>query len=139
MIHHVDILSIKLSFEKGKDRVQVSQATLKENFGIENDAYAKPGDREVCLMTLKTQEDLKEFTQGLCVKRFSESLLIDCDPEEIKIGDRIDFGGPQVEVTKLGKKCYLECMLIQKGIKCPLSQYLMFAKVIKGGEISVKS
>lgn len=137
MIHKVSILSIKISYEKGKDRQKVNHSKLIENFGLEGDAYAKPGDREVCLMTNQTLKSLENYSDGMCVKRFSESILIDYDPNLIKVGHIIDFNGVQIKVTKLGKKCYPECLLIQRQETCPLSQHIMFGKVVVGGDIFV--
>lgn len=131
------ILSIKISLEKGQDRRTVQKGFLKVNHGLEGDAYAKPGDREVCLMSVKTLEKLSGFQDGLCVKRFVETICIDCEPEDIQVGDLLSLGDAQVAITKKGKRCFPECSLLKNKTKCPLMTEPMFGKVIKSGDIKV--
>ncbi|MCH4887224.1 hypothetical protein EZV73_06560 [Acidaminobacter sp. JC074] len=130
------VLSIKLSVEKG-NRIEVKEGVLLENFGLIGDAYAKPGDREVCLMSKMTTDRLSDFEEGLCVKRFIETILIDLDPEDISIGDVLMLGEAEVLITKKGKRCFPECVLIKQKKTCPLMTEAIFAKVIKGGKICV--
>lgn len=137
MIHYSKILAIKISHGKGKEREYIQEGTLKENWGLEEDAYSKPGDREVCLITQSSSKSKQNYQDGLCVKRFSETILIDTDPKDISVGDLLDFDGVRVEITTLGKKCYPECAVIQNKKTCPLATELMFGKVVQGGKIKV--
>lgn len=130
-------MGIKISLNKGQDRIEVKEGVLKKGLGLEGDAYAKPGEREVCLMCLSTKDKLKDYQDGLCVKRFVESILIDLNPDDIKVGDILQLGEAEVLITQKGKRCFPECSIIQERT-CPLISEPLFARVIKGGKISVK-
>lgn len=131
------LLSIKVSIEKGKDRIEVKEGVLIKDFGLRGDAYAKPGDREVCMMSIHTTSKLPSYKEGLCVKRFVETLLIDIDSNQINVGDLIEIGESQIQITKKGKRCFPECNLVKQKKSCPLMTEPMFGKVIKGGHIEV--
>lgn len=135
MILKVNIISIRKSLEKGKDRIDVDEGQLIENYGLEGDAYSKPGDREVCLMSVETKEKLKDYQDGLCVKRFVETLLIDLSPTEIAVGDCLLVGDAEIIITKKGKRCFPECTFVQNNRSCPLVSEPLFGKVIKSGKI----
>jgi len=128
------VLSIKLSIDKG-NRIEVKEGVLLENHGLEGDAYAKPGDREVCLMSKKTTDRLSNYGEGLCIERFIETILIDLDSDLISVGDVLMLGEAEVLITKKGKRCFPECTLIKQ--KCPLMTEALFGKVIKSGKITV--
>jgi len=132
------LLSIKVSLEKGKDRIKVKEGVLIKDFGLRGDAYAKPGDREVCMMSIHTTSKLPLYKEGLCVKRFVESLLIDLKPDQIKVGDVIEIGQSKILVTKKGKRCFPECEFIKNKKTCPLVTEPIFGKVIEGGKIEVE-
>ena len=131
------VLGIKVSIEKGKDRIEVKEGVLLENYGLKGDAYSKPGDREVCLMSVKTKEQLIDYQEGLCIQRFIETILIDLDPRGISVGDVLELGEAEVLITKKGKRCFPECALIQSKRTCPLVAEPLFGKVLKGGKIKI--
>lgn len=135
MVHYAKILRIKISYEKKTDRQLISHGNLIEGYGLEGDAYSNPGDRETCLMSKETIDKLDFYKNGLCVKRFVETLCIDTNSNLISVGDILDFGDAQIEVTKKGKRCFPECELIKNNMRCPLVSEPMFGKVIKGGKI----
>ena len=132
-----DILSIKLSIEKGKDRVEVKEGVLLKDYGLEGDAYSSPGEREVCLMSIKTKKKLSQYSDGLCVARFVETILIDLDSQIISVGSVLKLGEADVLITKKGKRCFPECKIIQEKRTCPLVTEPMFGKVINSGMIKV--
>ncbi|MBI9013692.1 MAG: hypothetical protein JEZ08_15770 [Clostridiales bacterium] len=121
--------------EKGKSRIEVDEGRLISNLGLEGDAYSKPGDREVCLMSIETKKKLADYQDGLCVKRFVETLLIDLSPAEISVGDHLLIGDAEIKITKKGKRCFPECTFVQNKISCPLVSEPLFGKVVKSGEI----
>lgn len=137
MKHYPKLLSIKLSQKKGKERVSVEEGQLKSGHGLIGDSYAKPGDREVCLMSIETRNKLINYQDGLCIQRFVETLLIDLSPDVMAVGDQLIICDVIIEVTRKGKRCFPECQLIKNGQTCPLVHEPLFGKVIKGGTIRV--
>lgn len=118
--------------------MNIDSGFLYVGCGLEGDAYSKPGDREVCIMSKTTIDKLNSYGDGLCVKRFIETLLIDLDSELIMVGDVLELGDSKIEITKKGKRCFPECKLIKDNKKCPLVSEPMFGKVIQSGKIEVK-
>ena len=58
------------------------------------------------------------------------------DMKRIYIGQELEFGPVVLEVTDIGKECFLECQLFQAEKNCSLINETIFAKVIRGGVIS---
>lgn len=133
-----DVLGIKLSVEKGKDRVEVKEGVLLKDYGLEGDAYSGSGSREVCLMSVMTKKTLSQYSEGLCMARFVPSILIDLDPQTVSVGSVLKLGEAEVLITNKGKRCFPECKIIHQKRTCPLVTESMFGKVIKSGMIKVK-
>ncbi len=137
MKHIPKLLSIKLSLEKGKDRCSILSGELETGLGLRGDAYSKPGDREICLMAKSTVDQLKNYSDGLCVKRFVATLLIDLDPNLVEVGDILVFDQTEIQVTFKGKKCFKDCKLVKNRSYCPLKTEPLFARVLLGGKIKI--
>ncbi len=138
MKYYPKLLSIKMCKEKGSERVTNDSGELIVGYGLKGDAYSKPGDREVCIMSKSTIDKLSLCREGLCVKRFVETLCIDLDAKVLDINDILVLSDAEVIITQKGKKCFSECILLQKKKYCPLKTEPIFGRVIKGGNISVK-
>ena len=91
------------------------------------------GDREVSFIDKKVKEWLDENktnSKGLCLRRFHADMVVSglfgCSA-----GDVIEVEGKQYEITKLGKRCFLECeLLAELGAKCPLATGVGFGKTV---------
>lgn len=133
------LLKIYISKEKGK-RESVKSAKLDTNLGLVDDYYSATGDRNRQL-TILLSEDRSEIEQnykdkGICSKRFHENLLIDrLGLGDLNIGANIGIGESIIEITLIGKRCFAECELVKAQNICPLKKGVIFAKVIKSGQI----
>ncbi len=135
------ISGIFIKTEKGLKRKSISKAILIENFGLKNDIYSGPGDRQIILMSknaAKTVENDKR--NGLCFKKFQESIQVDeIKLENYPIGSIFKIDDVEIQISKFGKKCYAECSIIQSKQSCILTTAVVFARVLKGGEIRINS
>ena len=135
---------MRVAFLKIKDKHKGIQAkekiSLEINRGIIGDMYASGGSKQVSILSLNSRKLIdKNDYKGLCTKRFQENVTIEnLNVKEFKIGDRIKISSSIIEITSTKKKCHKECFLYKNGRKCPLIDNVIFARVIKSGEISLQ-
>ncbi len=133
------ILSINISKKKGCRKYPVESAVITD-MGIDGDAHAGPGVKQISLLTLKSIEKMRKKGYKIEYGELAENLTIDgIKPDEIRIGMRIRIGkNAIIEVTKIGKECHEECELFKGKIEdCMMAKEGFFARVIRGGEIKV--
>lgn len=131
--------SILYATEKGRPRQQADSALLKPDWGIEGDAYAGPGERQLLLFWSEAREEVDTAeNQGLCYPRFRENLLIrGLDPGTLRPGDRLRAGDTLLRVTEASKRCYPECELPKR--ECQIRGHVAFCAVEKGGAVAVET
>ena len=137
------IETIKVYSAKGMPGKEVSEAMLKENFGLEGDFHAQGGDRQLSLLCAETRDLMtQQKEKGLCFSRFKENITIRGLCGTLRSGVRLEAGEEAdaensvvLEITGETKSCHNECPLYEAGKQCPLSGMSLFVKVIKGGII----
>jgi len=124
---------------KGEAGRELAEARLIENSGIEGDrhAHAKGGEKQLSLLLLVENRERQE-EKGLCFARFRENITIRASiPVFLAPGARIDVGETALEITAENKHCHDECAVYRTGKTCTLVGRKLFAKVLKGGVISL--
>lgn len=139
------IYSINISKTKGIPKTPVSEAEAIENFGIENDAHAQPGIRQISLLALESISRQKECAKIKHNKKdidlkpgdFAENITTEgIELSKLKIGDKIKAGNDVIlEISKIGKECHIGCAIYQMLGDCIMPREGIFAKIIKGGTI----
>jgi len=131
------IISVNTSKKKGISKQPVDSITLVENHGVENDAHAGPGDRQVSLLAFESYQRFLKH-RDLCLKNgafgeniVTEGIVLHTQP----IGTRMEIGDTVLEVSKIGKECHAPCSIAGKVGKCIMPTEGIFAKVIQGGTI----
>lgn len=135
------IYSINIGAKKGITKTPVDEAKAIVDLGLENDAHAQPGIRQVSLLAIESIEKQKECAKvkGMTLKPgdYAENITTqDIDLKNIKIGTRLKSGSEVIlEISKIGKECHIGCEIYQKLGKCIMPKEGIFAKIIKGGTI----
>ena len=137
------IYSINVSKTKGIAKTQVPQAKLVENLGVEGDAHASEGTRQVSLlswesiMTQKECPKVKDKNVELKPGDFGENITTEgIKLSDLKIGDKLTLGdGIVLEISKIGKECHKYCAIYYKIGDCIMPREGIFARVLKGGII----
>jgi molybdopterin adenylyltransferase len=133
------IKAISVSMKKGTKKENVRQAELKADYGIIGDAHAGKWHRQISLLSFESIA--KTSVQGVNVSPgdFAENITTEgIDLHLLKVGDKIHFDkGIELEITQLGKKCHTKCEIYEKVGNCIMPRDGIFAKVIKGGLLSV--
>ncbi|MFC2156320.1 MOSC domain-containing protein [Acidobacteriota bacterium] len=132
------ILAVCLSPSKGTKKNEVESARILDNWGIENDAHAGEGHRQVSLLPIEEINKMKVLLPELDHGDFAENLVVKgIDTDNLRMGDRIVIGEEIVlEVTQIGKECHFGCQIQQLTGDCIMPKKGIFTKVVKGGMVS---
>jgi len=133
------IFSINIGREKGKPKDAVSSAFLKEGYGIEGDAHAGFGNRQISLLAVEDIEVMEatypsvDFRPGIFAENITTSGI---GLSRVKIGYRLSLGDEVVlRIEQIGKSCHSGCAIMKETGCCIMPKKGIFASVEKGGEI----
>jgi len=131
---------ISISRERGTTKENVSEAILKEDFGILGDAHADVWHRQVSLLPL---EAIEQFRTGTSIEvhpgDFAENLTVSgVDFKLLTMGVKLKLGDTVIlEVTQIGKECHDRCHIYDTVGDCIMPKIGVFTKVLSGGRIGV--
>lgn len=132
------IIALNTSERKGTQKRPQESVNLIVDHGIEGDAHAGNWHRQISFLG---QECITEFNQkGASVKpgAFGENIIVDgVDFTTLPIGTKVLCNGTEMEITQIGKECHDRCQIYFKMGDCIMPRNGVFAKVLKGGVISV--
>lgn len=130
------LIAICTSEQKGTRKRPRPSARLIPDHGLEHDAHAGPGHRQVSLLSLEKIEAFKQ--RGAVVEHgdFGENLVVDgIDFAALPLGARLSCGEALLELTQHGKECHHRCAIYHAMGDCIMPREGVFAKVLKGGLI----
>lgn len=136
------VIAVNISEVKGISKHPVEYADCIKDYGIDGDAHAAPGIRQVSLLSKESIENFKAGKRdaaGLCEGKFAENITTEgiC-LYELPIGTRLRIGKTAVlEVSQIGKKCHADqgCAIAEKYGVCAMPREGIFAAVAEGGRI----
>ncbi len=125
---------------KGLPRPVVEKLVLKEGYGIENDKFAGDKLYKAVMVIGKISYDMAK-DEGIKLQggSYGENILLDLDPHELNIGDRLQIDDAIIELTQ---KCSICDHLAVFGEKLPklIKKYRgLYCKIIKSGTIVIGS
>jgi len=131
------ILHICTSPKKGETKKSVDKAQLIANSGIEGDAHAGAGHRQISLLDNSDINDMREKGLELEPGAFGENLVVEeIDLGSVGIGSVLEIGDAKLEITQIGKVCHNRCAIYEKTGNCIMPRTGIFAEVSAGGEIT---
>lgn len=140
MKKNFSLLSINISEKTGTQKKPVNSAVLRENHGIEGDSHAGEWHRQISLLA---DEDIETMRgKGIILKPgdFAENITTrGIDLSALPLGTNLYIGDAVLQVTQHGKECHHDCAVFQQIGDCVMPRKGIFAKVIKGGEITNES
>lgn len=132
------VIAICTSEKKGTAKYMVEEANLIENHGIEGDAHAGKWHRQVSLLALEKIEDFNNKGANVDFGAFGENLVISgIKLNELPVGQKIQIGEVELEVTQIGKECHTRCAIYYRVGQCIMPKNGIFTRVLKGGKIKV--
>lgn len=123
--------------KKGTPKENVGSGMLVEGFGLEGDAHGGNWHRQISLLS---GDKIDEFRKKIWVEygAFGENLVVDgLDFRNLPVGSRFGTGDAVLEMTQIGKECHSDCIIRQKTGDCIMPREGVFARVLKGGKVSV--
>lgn len=127
---------ICVSKKRGTKKVEVAEAMLVENYGIEGDAHAGNWHRQVSLLSLEKIEAFRKKGAQVSFGDFGENLIIDgFDFRSLPVGTIFTIGDAVLKMTQIGKECHTHCQIYQTMGECIMPREGVFAVVLKGGQI----
>ena len=133
------VLAVNISQKKGEKKNNIDCGLFLENLGLQNDAHAEAGIRQVSLLAKESIEKIR--AKGLAVNYgdFAENLTVEgIDLPSLPIGTQLKVGRQVLlEVSQIGKVCHNRCNIFYTVGDCVMPREGIFAKVLAGGEIKV--
>ncbi|MCL2410144.1 MAG: molybdopterin-binding protein [Treponema sp.] len=132
------IIAVCISPEKGTPKQNVKTAEFAAEFGIINDAHAGNWHRQVSLISLQKVEEFRAKGAKIEDGAFGENLIVDgIDFRSLPVGARLKCNEVILEITQIGKECHSHCAIYETMGDCIMPREGVFAKVLKGGLLSV--
>lgn len=131
------ILSVNISEKKGEKKGNIGCALLIENLGLENDAHAEAGIRQISLLARESIEKIRAKGLNVQYGDFAENLTTEgIDLPSLPVGSRLKIGRDVLlEITQIGKVCHDRCNIFYTVGDCVMPREGIFAKVLVGGEV----
>ena len=133
-----NIVALCVSEQKGTRKHAAPTAVLREDYGLENDAHAGSGHRQVSLLSLEKIEDFQKRGALVSYGDFGENLVVSgIDLAGLPVGTRLGSGDVLLEISQIGKECHTRCAIYHSMGECIMPAQGVFARVLRGGELRV--
>lgn len=134
------ICSLNISEKKGVVKTPVNKITVKPDHGIVGDAHAANWHRQISLLAIEDVKMMQEKLPSIKPGDFAENITTEgIDLPALPIGTKLMIDDVVLEVTQIGKECHNGCEIKQKTGDCVMPRRGIFAKVLKGGDITNES
>ena len=131
------VKAVCIAAKKGAVKVAVPRARLQHAFGLEGDAHAGPGHRQVSLLADESIARIRAALPALADGAFAENIVTaDFDLGATRVGDRIRLGAALLEVTQIGKECHNDCAIKRATGDCIMPREGVFCRVLEGGTVA---
>ena len=132
------VVAVCVSESKGMKKRDIGQAHVVADHGLEGDAHAGPGDRQVSLLALESIDKMRAAGLDVGPGDFAENLAIEgLDLCSLPIGSVLRVGNDiELEITKIGKVCHERCEIYFQAGDCVMPREGIFAIVRKGGNVA---
>lgn len=131
------VIAVNISETKGTVKHPIPCGNFIEDYGLEGDAHAGKGIRQVSLLGKESYNKYADREiKGLCDGKFAENITTEgIILYELPIGTRLKIGATLQEVTKIGKECHAGCEIQKLVGSCIMPKEGIFTKVLEGGKI----
>ena len=130
------VRAVCISPAKGTEKKPVEKGVFIPVFGIENDAHAGSGHRQVSLLSYGSVEEFNRKGANVTDGAFGENLLVEgIDLKNLPVGSVLKAGTVVLRTTQVGKECHSQCTIRRRTGDCIMPREGIFAEVLEGGEI----
>lgn len=133
------IRAVNISKEKGTRKKNIASGLLVAGHGLEGDAHAGPGNRQVSLLAWESIQRARSRGLDVGPGDFAENLTTEgIDLAALKVGTKLAIGPQAVgEVTQIGKACHAPCEIRRLTGDCVMPREGIFIRVLVGGPVKV--
>lgn len=131
------VIAVSVSDKKGVVKHNVPEARLRVEHGLEGDAHAEGGKRQVSLLAVESIEKMRAMGAEVKPGDFAENITTQgLAVDALPIGAHLRVG-PEAElvVTQIGKACHKGCAIRDLVGDCIMPREGIFARVVKGGPV----
>jgi MOSC domain-containing protein YiiM len=135
---HGRIVAVSVSDRKGVVKHNVPQARLLVEHGLEGDAHAEGGIRQVSLLAQESIDKMRAAGAQVHPGDFAENLTtLGLDVCALPLGTRLKVGTEvELEITQIGKTCHKGCAIRELVGDCIMPREGVFARVVQGGMVA---
>ena len=132
------VAAVCIGEKKGEKKKEVGDAYAIAALGIEKDAHAEGGDRQVSLLMAESIDMLRKSGVQVPYGGFAENIVTEgVDLVSLRPGDTIRIGKSCVlKVTKIGKECHSPCWIAESAGRCIMPEEGVFCTVEATGRIT---
>ncbi len=133
------VLAVNTSPRKGTRKKNVGVSCLIQGQGLQEDAHAAPGNRQVSLLAMESIDKMVRLGLKVGPGDFAENITTrGLDLVHLPLGTRFRIGEKTLlEVSQIGKVCHTRCAIYYQAGDCVMPKEGIFARVLEGGEIKV--
>ncbi|MCL4503555.1 MAG: MOSC domain-containing protein [Deltaproteobacteria bacterium] len=133
------IHAVSVSDRKGVVKHNVPSARLLVEHGLEGDAHAEGGIRQVSLLSLASIDKMAAMGAKVKPGDFAENLTVDgLEVMALPVGTRLRVGNDVLlEITQIGKSCHKGCAIRELVGDCVMPREGVFARVLKAGVVNL--
>jgi molybdopterin adenylyltransferase len=130
------IIEVCVGARKGEKKVPVPFVTLVPDHGVDQDAHAGPGHRQVSLLAVESIAKMKAKGLSVGPGDFAENITVEgIDLVSLRPGERLRSGEALLEITQIGKECHDRCAIYRQAGDCVMPKEGVFARVLHGGTL----
>jgi MOSC domain-containing protein YiiM len=133
--HQGRIVAVSISDRKGEVKHNVPQGRLLVDHGLEGDAHAEGGHRQLSLLALESIDKMRAGGAQVNPGDFAENLTtLGLEVCSLPVGTRLKVGTEiELEITQIGKACHKGCAIRELVGDCVMPREGVFARVLKEG------
>jgi MOSC domain-containing protein YiiM len=131
------IVAVSASHRKGQKKSNLAECDLLKDKGVEGDAHAGDGHRQVSLLAMESIAKIRDKGVDVAPGDFAENITTSgIGIWELELGTRLAVGSQaELEITQIGKECHDRCAIYHQVGDCVMPREGIFARVIRGGKV----
>ena len=131
------VVAVSTSAKKGVVKHNIAECRLLVEHGLEGDAHAEGGKRQVSLLALESIEKMRAAGADVKPGDFAENITTrGIAVDALPIGTHLKVGEEaELVVTQIGKACHKGCAIRDLVGDCIMPREGIFARVVKSGSV----
>ncbi len=131
------VVSVNVSRTKGVRKAPVAGCRVVRGLGLEGDAHAGDGHRQVSLLAIESIQKMRDVGLDVGPGDFAENITTSgLELVSLRIGTVLCVGGgARLEISQIGKICHDRCAIFEQAGDCVMPREGIFARVLADGPV----